>query len=619
MTTIEIKFSEGEETQKIFIPEVAGKSRIHLVFGKNCSTGTSKKKSSDHIETVMVDDKVWYSCKICQVRFQIWRIARNHVANYHLREKSYLCNICGKSFIEKCNYNTHMKCHKERPFQCENCPRKFATEEERRIHDEGQHAGRERKYQCGNCNKMFLQLSHLKQHVLIHADEKPYRCKFCNKGYARPDNCASHEKSHENDKIYTCNICSKKFQTEKYMQRHIDKQHNKNKNKIESVKKDQTGDQKTEAITIEGNKSRGSKNIKSEEIESALASISGSSENKVKDVNVKNQDTSFNDIVKESKDSSEQSCYQADNLNIAEIVDKGGSNSTPPENEKSKKAEDKPKKQPMLFRPRHQFICDTCGKVFKKKDSLQLHIYTHTGEKPFQCELCNAAFRQKHHLQRHMLRHSGQKNEICSVCGKAFARAEHLHQHLLRMHSVDGKASLLKHCQICGSMVQNLNKHIKQVHNLANSDKQLNRCPICHGTFRSLNKFNRHIMKGKHFREEEVDRTCPICLQQFNKKGLYTVKRHMINVHGKDGQVEPLACSSCGRQFIDEASLSKHACKGYVQKTPGPKRKRSATVVRAPKRTKQQRDLELDTSEEESDSGEEIEIEQDGFDVLDFI
>ena len=93
----------------------------------------------------------------------------------------------------------------------------------------------------------------------------------------------------------------------------------------------------------------------------------------------------------------------------------------------------------------------------------------------------------------------------------------------------------------------------------------------------------------------------------------------MINVHGKDGQVEPLACSSCGRQFIDEASLSKHACKGYVQKTPGPKRKRSATVVRAPKRTKQQRDLELDTSEEESDSGEEIEIEQDGFDVLDFI
>lgn len=611
MSTIEIKFVNSEETQKIFIPETSGKSRIHLIFAKNSSGGpaqnTEKKSSSEHIETVIIDDKVWYSCKICELRFRIWRVARNHVANCHLREKNFLCVICGKSFIDPSSYGAHMKSHEDRPHQCINCPRRFATAEELKIHDDGQHAGRERKYQCGNCNKMFMQISHLKQHVLTHADEKPFRCRFCNRGYARADTCANHEKSHENDKIYTCETCSRTFQSVHHLKRHVKCKHSKcNDQKTESAEKQEKCETEANLTT---------KSTKNDEISTAVASIADDTKGAEKVEGIEgniDKDTETKQDPGEVKQSVESEMDEKIDVDGKEKVGNVDGDNTAVTGDDSAR-----KKQVSLFRPRHQYVCDLCCKVFKKKDSLQNHINIHTGEKPFECDICHDKFRQKHHLQRHMLKHNGEKKITCEVCGKAFSRLEHLKQHFVRKHSVEGKASLMKECPLCEKKIQNLKKHIQQVHSSAYSDKQTNQCSICHEVFRSLNRFNRHIMNGKHIKEDDVDRTCPICLQQFNKKpGSYAVKRHMINVHGKDGQVEPLMCSACHRKFIDQASFSQHSCKGHAETKQAPKRQRSATVTKPPKKSKRQKYVE---SSEESDSGEEIEIEHDGFDVIDFM
>lgn len=53
--------------------------------------------------------------------------------------------------------------------------------------------------------------------------------------------------------------------------------------------------------------------------------------------------------------------------------------------------------------------CSICSKGFKDKYSVNVHIRTHTGEKPFACSLCGKSFRQKAHLAKHYQTHLAQK------------------------------------------------------------------------------------------------------------------------------------------------------------------------------------------------------------------
>lgn len=52
--------------------------------------------------------------------------------------------------------------------------------------------------------------------------------------------------------------------------------------------------------------------------------------------------------------------------------------------------------------------CNICSKGFKDKYSVNVHIRTHTGEKPFTCSLCGKSFRQKAHLAKHYHTHLAQ-------------------------------------------------------------------------------------------------------------------------------------------------------------------------------------------------------------------
>lgn len=53
--------------------------------------------------------------------------------------------------------------------------------------------------------------------------------------------------------------------------------------------------------------------------------------------------------------------------------------------------------------------CSICSKGFKDKYSVNVHVRTHTGEKPFSCSLCGKSFRQKAHLAKHYQTHVAQK------------------------------------------------------------------------------------------------------------------------------------------------------------------------------------------------------------------
>ncbi|KAK8784720.1 zinc finger protein 367-like [Amblyomma americanum] len=63
--------------------------------------------------------------------------------------------------------------------------------------------------------------------------------------------------------------------------------------------------------------------------------------------------------------------------------------------------------------------CKVCNRVFPREKSLQAHMRTHTGEKPYTCDFpgCSRAFAQSGQLKTHQRLHTGEKPFVCSEPG----------------------------------------------------------------------------------------------------------------------------------------------------------------------------------------------------------
>ena len=234
-----------------------------------------------------------------------------------------------------------------------------------------------------------------------------------------------------------------------------------------------------------------------------------------------------------------------------------------------------------------KMFCGACNKVFQSKASLQYHMMTHTGERPFKCEICKKAFRAKKHLEYHMGRHKGDKPHFCTVCKRRFAtkaeEEEHALSHFIITEKEDGvipgvtdETSYMPfrchYCYVGFPTEAECQEHV-------NSHDRVKpySCRFCDKVYKARPHRDNHELRhknvkypcdfcGREFLSKrgcqdhqrthtgELPFTCPECKQPFQT--MNQLRRH-ASVHlppGKQNQT----CQYCGKVFLSKKGHEEH-------------------------------------------------------------
>jgi len=243
------------------------------------------------------------------------------------------------------------------------------------------------------------------------------------------------------------------------------------------------------------------------------------------------------------------------------------------------------------------FVCDHCGKVFKTKDSMKMHVTVkHEKKKIFKCKKCSKAYSYRRGLIEHREKCTGPTNENRWIFwGKDSNNPRCIHpdcigkeeqtfkvleimKHIMEVHTTPENSHLqcpdcpkkfpmkivLKHhreqehqakwkvCSICGTSVTRMKVHMRLMHSL---EKKF-QCDKCDFQCKLKNQLTRHSA-SVHEDPEDRKYKCHICTKGF--LSTQKLNEHILT-HAK---IKPYKCEFCNQAFSNFSGHRQHMMKKH--------------------------------------------------------
>ncbi|XP_026729201.1 zinc finger protein 454-like [Trichoplusia ni] len=208
--------SKGSSTQEKVEDNSESSTLVIQSYFSSVASNIGDAEESLTVKPIKKIPKV--QCRVC---FKVITKSyyKEHFALHDHTAAKYVCDICGKSFRQRCSYRKHYFTHSsEFPWKCKLCPYRGRHSGLLKTHMHV-HTG-DYRFMCTECPARFLTKSNLNKHSLKHK-EPLFKCDTCQRGFHSKLNLERHfEADHLGIKNHICHVCGKAFGYRKAMMRH---------------------------------------------------------------------------------------------------------------------------------------------------------------------------------------------------------------------------------------------------------------------------------------------------------------------------------------------------------------------------------------------------------------
>nr|XP_023014501.1 zinc finger protein 23 [Leptinotarsa decemlineata] len=371
-----------------------------------------------------------------------------------------ICPICDQVCPNARTLKAHkIEAHKENAalkHKCSTCSELFPNEYKYTEHL------KIHPLECKLCGKLFYRRQNIRLHMKRHLGLKPFKCEICDKCFITRQKYNEHKNIHTGEAPIKCNLCDEKFRRHSNLVQHRNRHHFQLKKKVKDY------------ICQCGEIFHSKKKLAwHKEIHDAKPKACTQCSEKFLHMSslTRHMRRAHNDkfLPEDKRQSENVQCPICNGTYLRSSLDvhiKSHSGERPfsclmCNKVFTTKWNLKLHKWTHASRTSKPFKCDQCVGAFIRETDYIAHMNSHKSVRPYTCNYCGAQFIRKYNCLRHVKEHENAKTFSCTVCSKSFHRSYYLKDHM-KVHS----GIRPHHCGVCGktsTTKSNHNKHL-QIH-----------------------------------------------------------------------------------------------------------------------------------------------------------